>query len=164
MARKCFYSFHYELDSWRAAQVRNMGIIEGNPPAQDNDWETVKRGGSVAIQRWILSQMQGRSCTILLVGEQTAGRPWINYEIEKSWEKGMGVVGIHIHGLADRYNRTTQKGRNPFDEFQLNGIKLSSIIKCYDPIGFDSKGIYSWINFNIQAIVEEAINIRQIYR
>ena len=45
MTRRVFYSFHYEPDNWRAAQVRKIGSIEGNSPALDNDWETVKKGG-----------------------------------------------------------------------------------------------------------------------
>ena len=56
--RQVFYSFHYEPDSWRASQVRNMGIVEGNKPASDNDWETIKRGGANAIKRWINDQMK----------------------------------------------------------------------------------------------------------
>lgn len=44
MARNVFYSFHYVPDGWRVAQVRNMGVLEGNRPASDNDWERVKRG------------------------------------------------------------------------------------------------------------------------
>ena len=31
--------------------VRNIGTIEGNRPATDNDWETVKNGGDAAIKR-----------------------------------------------------------------------------------------------------------------
>ena len=45
MTRKCFYSFHYEPDNWRASQIREMGSLEGNRPATDNDWEEVKKGG-----------------------------------------------------------------------------------------------------------------------
>lgn len=50
MARRVFYSFHYELDSWRAAKVRNMGKLDGNQPVTDNDWESVAKGGDAAIQ------------------------------------------------------------------------------------------------------------------
>ena len=57
-----------------------FGVIEGNRPATDNDWEVVKRGGDTAIARWIRDQMKGKSCTIVLVGTNTAGRKWINYE------------------------------------------------------------------------------------
>ena len=70
MVRKVFYSFHYRPDSWRASQVRNIGGIEGNSPASDNDWETLTKGGDGAIKRWIASQMQGRTCTVVLVGEK----------------------------------------------------------------------------------------------
>lgn len=83
MARQVFYSFHYDNDNWRASQVRNIGVIEGNRPAPDNDWETIKKGGDAAIQNWINNQLRYRSCTIVLIGSNTAGRKWINYEIEK---------------------------------------------------------------------------------
>ena len=68
MVRRVFYSFHYERDNWRAAQVRNIRTMEGNQPARDNDWEAVTRGGEAAIERWIARQMKGRSCTVVLVG------------------------------------------------------------------------------------------------
>jgi hypothetical protein len=36
-----FFSFHYQPDNWRAPQVRNIGVVEGNQPVRDNDWETI---------------------------------------------------------------------------------------------------------------------------
>ena len=86
MARRCFYSFHYKPDSTRASQVRNIGTVEGNRPATDKDWETVTGGGDAAIKRWIAAQMKGRSCTIVLVGANTANRKWIT---TKSSNHGM---------------------------------------------------------------------------
>ncbi len=68
MGRKCFYSFHYVPDNWRASQVRNMGVIEGNQPVSDNDWEAVKKAGDDAIRKWISDQLHGRSCTVVLIG------------------------------------------------------------------------------------------------
>ena len=37
MARRSFFSFHYKPDNWRAGQVRNMGMVDGNKPVTDND-------------------------------------------------------------------------------------------------------------------------------
>ena len=74
MARKAFYSFHYVPDNSRAAQVRNMGVIEGNSPASDNDWESVKRGGDTAIQNWINSQLSGKSVAIVLIAAHESPR------------------------------------------------------------------------------------------
>lgn len=58
--RQVFYSFHFKNDSWRAGQVRNIGVVEGNMPVSSNDWEEVKRtvmillkGGLILI--WIIA-------------------------------------------------------------------------------------------------------------
>ena len=163
MARRVFYSFHYEQDHWRASQVRNMGVIEGNRPATDNDWETVKSGRDPAIKKWIAGQMSGRSCTVVLVGKNTAGRKWIDHEIVESWNNGMGVVGIHIHGLRDQDAQTAAKGRNPFNSISYgkSGATLASIVKCYDPQGHNSQDRYDWIKTYLANAVEEAISIRR---
>ncbi len=52
-----FYSFHYDRDSWRVQQVMNMGVIDGSPLLNHQEWETVKRGGGQAIKNWIDRQM-----------------------------------------------------------------------------------------------------------
>lgn len=163
MARKCFYSFHYIPDCQRAAQIRQIGSIEGNRPASDNDWETVTKGGEAAIKRWIANQMTGRSCTVILVGSGTANRKWINHEIVESWKAGMGVVGIYIHGIKNLAGETSSKGNNPFD-YITHGTtqkKLSTIVKCYNPGGSTSKEKYAWISQHLANAVEEAIRIRK---
>jgi hypothetical protein len=118
--------------------------------------------GETAIKRWIAEQMNGRSCTVVLVGAQTAGRKWINHEIVKSWDDGIGVVGIHIHGLQNRDGKVSSKGSNPFSSIKYGktGKKLSSIVKCYDPAGSNSKDRYAWISRHLANAVEEAIKIR----
>ena len=163
--RQVFYSFHYKPDNWRASQVRNIGLVEGNRPASDNDWETITRGGDSAIRRWIDGQMQYRSCTVVLVGTNTADRKWINYEIVKSWDDGKGVVGICIHGLKNREGYVSIKGANPFAYITHGdtGRKLSQIVKCYDPGGRNSKERYAWIERYLSNAIEEAINIRKNY-
>lgn len=35
MTRKVFYSFHYDNDAWRAAQMRNMGVVDGSEPIRE---------------------------------------------------------------------------------------------------------------------------------
>jgi hypothetical protein len=163
MARQVFYSFHYDNDNWRASQVRNIGVIEGNRAAGDNDWEAIKRGGDAAIQKWIDNQLYHRSCTIVLVGAATSGRKWINYEIEKSWKEGKGVVGISIHGLKDRYGNQSYPGSNPFSSHYINGIWLSNAIKLYSPPYTDSKDVYNYISNNIVLWADEAVSIRNKY-
>lgn len=165
MARKAFYSFHYKPDCTRASQVRNIGVVEGNEPASDNDWEKITQAGDDAIKKWISDQMSGRSCTVVLIGENTAGRKWIKYEIEKSWNDSKGVVGVYIHNLKDFESNQANKGRNPFEDFTMNRdkAKLSSIVKTYNPPYTDSKQVYNYISENISKWIEEGIKIRDNY-
>jgi len=163
--RSVFYSFHFQQDNWRASQVRNIGVVEGNAPARDNDWEQVKKRGNAAIQNWIDGQLKGRSCTIVLIGADTAGRKWINYEVEKTWADRKGLLGINIHNLKDGNGRSARKGANPFDEFTLGSNKtpLSNIVKTYNPLFQDSQQSYRYISQNLSNWIEEAIRIRRKY-
>jgi hypothetical protein len=160
MARRVFYSFHYKPDNWRASTVRSIGAIEGNRPAADNDWESIASRGEDSIKRWIAEQMNGRSCTVVLVGANTADRKWINYEIVKSWNEGIGVVGVRIHGLKNSDGQISTLGLNPFDFITHGKQKLSAIVKCYNPAGSTSQERYDWIKTHLANAVEEAIRIR----
>lgn len=168
MARKCFYSFHYEKDNWRVSQVRNIGAIEGNKPASDNDWESITKGGDKKIKEWIDEQMKGTTCTVILAGSQTADRKWINYEIKKSWEDGKGILVVFIHNLKDSKGESSSKGNNPLYYVNVKvedkDKKLSTIVKAYNPDKTDSKEVYKWIEDNIEDWIEEAIEIRKEYK
>lgn len=165
MKRQIFYSYHFKPDSWRVAMVRNIGSIEGNRPATDNDWGNVITIGDNAIRNWIAEQMKNRSCTIVLIGNQTANRKWINHEIIESWNKGLGIVGINIHGLLNQEGYAAYKGENPFDYIAHGptGKIMSTIVKRYDPAGNNSKERYAWIAQYLSDVVEEAVKIRANY-
>jgi hypothetical protein len=163
MARRVFYSFHYQPDCGRAAQVRNMGVIEGNKPASDNDWEKIKAGGDAAIQRWIDGQLEGKSCNVVLIGAGTAGRKWINYEIKKAWDSGKALLGVYIHRLKDFNGNQSAKGANPFSGFRVGNEDLANIVTAHDPFYFDSKDVYAYISANLTNWIEEAIKVRSRY-
>jgi hypothetical protein len=167
MARKIFFSFHYIPDNWRASQVRNMGVIEGNAPVSDNDWEAVTKKGDDAIEKWINGQLEGKSCSIVLIGSGTAGRKWIEYEIKKSWGEKKGLLGIYVHNLKDNDGKQSTKGKNPFDGFTLevNGqkVQFNTIVKTYDPPYTVSTDVYKHIKDNIAQWAEDAITIRNKY-
>jgi len=155
--RQVFYSFHFDNDVMRVQQVRNIGAIEDNKPVSANDWEKIRKSGDDSIKKWIADNMAHRSCVIILVGEETANRPWVKYEIKKAWNDKKGLVGVYIHNLKDpRYGRSS-KGTNPFEKFTLGEKSLSSIVKCYNP---DSNDAYNDIQNNLEDWIEEAIEIR----
>ncbi|RBW63621.1 molecular chaperone Tir [Vibrionales bacterium C3R12] len=160
MAKKpVFFSFHYGNDVMRVQQVRNIGALEGNAPVSANEWETVKRGGEASIKRWIDENLKYKQCVIVLIGSDTANRPWVKYEIEKAWNSGKPIFGIYIHNLRCPRTGTSRKGRNPFEDFSLtDGRKLSSLVNCYDPSAFNA---YNEIARNMEGWVATAIAQRR---
>lgn len=159
--RRVFYSFHFHNDVWRAGQVRNIGAVEGNAPVSHNEWEDVKKGGNAAIEKWIDQQLAGRTCTIILVGAETASRPWVQHEIAQSWNKGMAVLGVRVNKLLNSQGQAGYAGDNPFDKVTLkSGARLSTLVKLYDPAGATSQAAYSAIASNVTAWIEEAIKSR----
>ena len=177
--RQVFFSFRYMIDAWRASQIRNMGKVSDNSTFSDNDWEAVKEKSIPAIESWIKDQMRMRSCVIVLIGEHTQGRKWINYEIEQAWKQGKGIVGIYIHGLKDFMGEQATKGENPFEDFCIdrtmnyivrnskpadaNEVNLARVVKAYDPPYCSSNNVYNHISKNIEDWIEEAIEIRNRY-
>lgn len=156
MAREpVFYSFHYDNDVFRVQQIRNMGVVDGNEPVSPNDWEQVKRKGDAAVERWIDDSLKYKRCVIVLIGSQTANRPWVKYEIKRAWELKKGLFGIHIHNLKDPRTGTCAKGPNPFSNWNVSGQSMANLITCHDPSSWDA---YGEISRNMATWVSRAID------
>lgn len=137
-----------------------MGVIEEQPLLSANKWEEVENAGDAAIKKWIDSNLSGKSCLIVLIGQQTAGRRWVNYEIESAFNAGKGVLGVHIHNLKDASGHRATKGKNPFDTFKVGSEPLSKWAYVYDPPSTDSSEVYKHIKDNLASWVETAIRLR----
>ncbi|WP_417909045.1 TIR domain-containing protein [Candidatus Electronema sp. PJ] len=147
-----FFSFHYANDVMRVQQIRNIGVLEKNEPLSPNDWEQLKRTGETSVKHWIDENMKHKRCVIVLVGAETAKRPFVRYEIEKAWNDGKGLFGIYIHNLRCPRNSTSAIGQNPFNNFTIeNGTKMSSVIHCYNPSTYNeiAQNMESWVNLAI---------------
>lgn len=122
MTRKVFFSFHYERDAWRAGVVRNSGITQDVAGFIDSsDWEKIKGRGDDAIKKWILDQLDGTSVTVVLIGAETNTRQWVQHELNQSWVKGNGILGIFIHQIKDQNSQTDTKGSTSFGSiFKMN--------------------------------------------
>ena len=56
MARRVFFSFHYQRDVWRVNQIRNVPKVMGTAAAGFSDaslWEEAKKKGDEIIKRMI---------------------------------------------------------------------------------------------------------------
>jgi len=144
MARRVFFSFHYERDAWRAGQVRNSWVTRDRESAGFWDaasWQEVKKKGDDAIERWIDRELNGTSVTVVLIGAETADRKYVGYEIKESYRKGNGIIGVHIHSIKDSTGNTDLRGKNPLAnwlvETDQEKIYLSDLYPTYD-----------WVNDN----------------
>lgn len=146
MPRRVFFSFHYEKDAWKVGQIRNSGIVrsEDQPPYYDAaQWEEAKQRAG-GIKAWIDAQLRGTSVTVVLIGEETASRQWVQYEIQQSHSAGKGMLGIQMTGMIERKGLLTATqyydGPNPFD---ASGVSRGLYGRTYP--------IYSWESGNGRA-------------
>ena len=116
MVRRVFFSFHYEEDINRSMVVRNSWVTQGKEVAgfiDKAEFEKVKKEGKEAICRWIDKQLVGTSVTVVLIGKETLNRPFVQYEIRKSIERGNAIIGVYIHNIKDMITQKTSIKGNP---------------------------------------------------
>jgi len=128
MARRVFFSFHYDGDVWRANQVRNANVVAGSDVAgffDHSEYEEAKKKGKEGIQRMILKNLRDTTVTVVLIGTETANRPYVKYEIEQSIDRKNGLLGIYIHHLKDSSQATSSRGAKP-------GVPYGTEFPTYD--------------------------------
>ena len=98
--------------------------------------------------------MKGTSATIVLIGADTLNRPYVQYEISKSIEKGNALIGVYIHRINDLSGNTSL------------ACDRHTVIGHYSdgsPAYFDNvvDGIYDYVNqdgyTNLDSWVEAAV-------
>ncbi len=158
MARNVFYSFHYSNDINRVMVVRNRWVTQGGQTISGvidrADFETIKRKGDKAIHKWIDSQLQGTSVTVVLVGSETLKRPFVQYEICESIKRGNAIIGVYINKIADMQSRLTSSSCNPHT---VIGYYQNNVPAYFDNV---CDGIYDYVldngYLNLGSWVEKA--------
>jgi len=139
MVRRAFFSFHYANDVWRVNQVRHSWITRDRKTAgfiDSAEFEKIKKQGKRAVENWIDSQLNNTSVTVVLIGNQTSNREYVQYEIRESYKKGNGIIGIHIHRLKNKDHKISTKGNLNFGKIGENEYERTlyfrDIAKVYD--------------------------------
>ena len=126
MARRVFFSFHYQRDIFRINQIRNIPNITGCAAAGFQDaslWEEAKKKSDAAIHKMIDDALNNTSVTVIFIGNKTANRKFINYEINKSIQRGNGVVRIQVAHLKSINGDIDEHGATP-KLLSDNGFKI----------------------------------------
>lgn len=140
MAKRVFFSFHYEdVKTFRANVVRNHGLTkEDGQEAGFFDasiWEDAKKHGADSVKRLINSGLENTSVTCALIGTETWNRRWVRYEILKSYDRDNLLFGIHINSVPDKNRQTFTQGHNPFDYLGFVVSMDGKIITYYEHDG-----------------------------
>ncbi|WP_346295112.1 TIR domain-containing protein [Rhodopseudomonas sp. P1] len=156
MARRVFFSFHYDRDVRRVVQVRNSWVVrkeqEATPFYDKAEFEEAKnRAGG--IEKWIEAQMKNTSVTVVLFGAETYSREWVRHEIKRSYELKKGLLAIDIHGIKDPQKGADIQGRNPLEYW---GIGEGAQRKTFDRM----YATYDWVRddgyLNMHSWIESA--------
>ncbi|MAQ95630.1 MAG: TIR-like domain-containing protein [Rhodothermaceae bacterium] len=143
MARRVFYSFHYQADIFRVNVVRMSGEFEKESRTHFDAslWERSKSQSTAYLRKLIDEGLSGTSVTAFLLGSDTANRRWVKYELLRSLAKGNGLLSIHIHRVpvpstGFGTSATAAKGENILDRYyvEVGGRRhrLSDMFSTYD--------------------------------
>jgi len=118
MAKKVFFSFHYQdVIDFRANVVRNHGTFKLNSKEagfyDSSMWEKAKKESDLALKRLINNGLKNTSNTCVLIGTNTFERRWVDYEIMRSLKKGNHIFAVHINSILCKNKKTKNKGNNP---------------------------------------------------
>lgn len=120
MAKRIFFSFHYQdVVDFRANVVRNHWVTKPDREAAGffdaSIWEKAETEGEAALKRLINDGVENTTATCVLVGSDTYARPWVRYEIMKSFRRGNKLLAVHINSIKGRDSRTKALGANPLE-------------------------------------------------
>lgn len=158
--RNVFFSFHYD-DVWQVNQVRNSWVT--HPDAHSAGffdrslYEKARTRSEAALRAMIDDGLDGTDATVVLIGQRTHRRSWVQYEIEESAVRGNRLLGVNIHELRKSNGRRERPGRNPFARIELDeyGTTLDEFVPVYDWVSEDG---YT----NLREWVREAPTLKDI--
>ena len=143
MSKHVFFSFHFkDVAEFRANVVRQHWVTKQDRKISGyydkSIWESAKTEGDIALKRLINSGLDGTSNTCVLIGTQTFERPWVRYELLKSYKTGKHLFGVHINGISAKDGTTKIKGPNPFEYVgvQFSDTGLTATLKEWNGSGW----------------------------
>ncbi len=124
MARRTFFSFHYQPDVWRVNIVKNCWVVKPDEQIADvfldgSVFEASRRESPDELKSFLRKGLKNSSVTCVLVGTETHKRRWVRYEIVQSVLKGNGLLSVDIHDLKDMDEVTTTMGADPLTQIGL---------------------------------------------
>ncbi len=156
---KIFFSFYFTRDYYRAYQVMQSWLKQPNanatPFISSQEIERMGRDGLTAIYQWIEAEVQSSDITVVLIGQETAGRHFVEYEIAQAQKIQQPIFGVHIHQIKDAEGNGDRSGQNP----------LLPIFKTYDWIEDDgTQHLRHWVDEAIATVDTQYAQLAPLYK
>ncbi|MCP4438512.1 MAG: hypothetical protein GY810_06165 [Aureispira sp.] len=112
-----FFSFHFSHDFDRICTVTDTWLKQPNtsmtPFISTAQIIEMMKEGLPAILRWVNEEVAKSDAVVLLIGSQTEGRYFIEYEIQQAILQQKPIYGIHINQVPDKSGKTEAKSLSP---------------------------------------------------
>jgi hypothetical protein len=164
MGNRVFFSFHYQdVIDFRANVVRNHWIAKPDRTAAGfydaSLWEETKKHGKTALKRLINSGLDNTSNTCVLIGSSTYARPWVRYELLKSFRRGNHIFAVHINGIKGKDGNTKDLGPNPLEYVGVTYSNDGSTATLWE------KTSGQWVEYlEIDGSSSYGVNVTSAYR
>ena len=163
MAKRVFFSFHYQdVADFRANVVRNHWMTKPDREIcgyyDASIWEAAQKQGDTALKRLINTGLEQTSNTCVLIGSETYCRPWVRYELLKSYKRGNHIFAVHINSIKSKERTTKALGPNPLAHvgvtFSESGL-TATLWETYDDKWIEYDKIDGTSSFRLADAVPE---------
>lgn len=127
--RRVFASFHAE----DLPQVRGLRLMLRNPSVGLDFYDgsvraTIGSEDSGYVRQVIREKIRTCSVAVCLIGNGTAWRDWVDWELRTALEMGKGICGIRLKGSRGRAPDILRERRAPVARWDLN--EMVAAIEC----------------------------------
>jgi hypothetical protein len=132
MARRVYFAFDYK-DVFAVNQIRNAGQFVDVAVAGFTDasqWEELQEKDDAVIKKAIDDALVNTSVTVACVGERTANRRWVKYELSASSSRGSGLLGVYLPGESG-HPKPTELGDAPL--YQWDASRFADWVEAAAP-------------------------------
>jgi hypothetical protein len=121
--RRLFLSFHAE----DKAQVAGFRLMAYNPNVETDFYdgslqEPIESEQSGYIKRAIRERIQRNSVVLCLIGNGTAWRDWVDWELRTGLELGKGICGVRLKESRGRVPPLLNEINAPVSPWNIHGI------------------------------------------
>ena len=110
-------------------RLKEAGCTVRNSSIEKKDYHDDKVANST-IAKELRDGIKWAGTVIVLIGEDTYTRPWVNYEIRSAYLKGKKIIGIYEFGCKDSVELPEAYKRYGGPVLGWNSLdKLSDVIK-----------------------------------